>query len=205
MEVKRFSTQLLGANCYVVVNHNSAVVIDPAGVTDEVTAYLRAIQANLYAIINTHGHIDHIMSNAWLKAETNAPIWIHQGDSQYLIEPELNLSNLVLGEKYIGPAADRFLQDQEKIELGDASLTVIHTPGHSPGSICLLGSGFLFSGDTLFELSVGRSDFPGGNAKVLKESLRKLARTVPETTVIYPGHGRETTMERELVHNPFLR
>ena len=205
MDIKRFSTDLFGANCYVVVHQNSAVVIDPAGVKDEVIAYLKARQANLYAIINTHGHIDHIMSNSWLKAETNAPIWIHQGDSRYLTDPELNLSSFILGEKHIGPAADKFLQDQEKIKLGDLDLTVIHTPGHSPGSICLLGESFLFSGDTLFELSVGRSDFPGGNGKVLKESLRKLARIVPETTVVYPGHGQETTMERELAHNPFLR
>ena len=145
------------------------------------------------------------MGNQRLRAATRAPIWIHQDDGPYLTDPNLNLAPLVTGGNYVGPAADRLLSHGEIIKVGGLELEVIHTPGHSPGSVCLLGPGFLFSGDTLFALSIGRSDLPGGDGKVLQESLKKLVQKVPTDTIIYPGHGEGTTMKRELTHNPFLR
>jgi len=204
MEVRKFVSRLLAVNCYVVSEQDTAIVIDPVIEGEAVLAYLQARQLKLAAIINTHGHADHIAGNQWFREQTGAPVWIHAADAVYLTDPALNLSSMVMGEGMKSPEAERLLKDGDQIALGTASLTVIHTPGHTPGSICLLGPGVLFSGDTLFRSSVGRSDFPGGDARVLRESLQKL-KELPPATRIYPGHGQETTMAEELAHNFFLR
>lgn len=204
MEVRKFVSRLLAVNCYVVSEQDTAIVIDPVIEGEAVLAYLQARQLKLAAIINTHGHADHIAGNQWFREQTGAPVWIHATDAAYLTDPALNLSSMVMGEGMKSPEAERLLKDGDQIALGTAFLTVIHTPGHTPGSICLLGPGVLFSGDTLFRSSVGRSDFPGGDARVLRESLQKL-KELPPATKIYPGHGQETTMAEELAHNFFLR
>ena len=204
MEVRKFVSRLLAVNCYVVSEQDTAIVIDPVIEGEAVLAYLQARQLKLAAIINTHGHADHIAGNQWFREQTGAPVWIHAADAVYLTDPALNLSSMVMGEGMKSPEAERLLKDGDQIALGTAFLTVIHTPGHTPGSICLLGPGVLFSGDTLFRSSVGRSDFPGGDARVLRESLQKL-KELPPATRIYPGHGQETTMAEELAHNFFLR
>jgi len=204
MEVRKFVSRLLAVNCYVVSEQDTAIVIDPVIEGEAVLAYLQARQLKLAAIINTHGHADHIAGNQWFREQTGAPVWIHAADAAYLTDPALNLSSMVMGEGMKSPEAERLLKDGDQIALGTAFLTVIHTPGHTPGSICLLGPGVLFSGDTLFRSSVGRSDFPGGDARVLRESLQKL-KELPPATRIYPGHGQETTMAEELAHNFFLR
>jgi len=204
MELQCFTTELLDTNCYVVIEDKVAIVVDPAGIGAELLTFLAERQAQLMAIINTHGHIDHILQNTWLQEHTGAPIWVHEAESPYLLDPELNLSSWILGEPRTSPAAARYLHDGEEIKLGSLTITVLHTPGHSPGSICLLGPGFLISGDTLFQCSVGRTDFPGGSVSKLQQSLQRL-KELPADTVVYPGHGSKTTIAQELIHNPFLR
>lgn len=204
MEIRTFTSGFLGANCYVVVEQNTAIVIDPIVEGEALLAYLQSKQATVAAIINTHGHVDHIAGNQWLHEQTGTPIQIHQGDEHYLTDPNWNLSALISEHQIVSPKAARLLQDGSQIKLADSFLTVIHTPGHSPGSICLLGPGVLFTGDTLFQSSIGRSDFPGGDSAALRTSLQRL-KQLPMDTVIYPGHGSKTTLEQELNHNPFLR
>lgn len=204
MKIKVFPTDLLGANCYLVYNQNQAVVVDPAGVGDELTTVLTTLQLELIAIINTHGHVDHIMGNSWIKARTKAPIMIHEADGTYLDDPDLNLSVWVGGTSLTGPSADVLLVDQQMIEIGDKQLQVIHTPGHTPGCICLYHPDMLLSGDTLFKSAVGRTDLPGGNSHQLKNSLQKLKK-LPGDTVVYPGHGQQSTIANEIQHNRYLR
>lgn len=205
MDVITFPTELLGANCYLVIHQGQSVVVDPAGI--DLTYLEESLiqhQTEIIAIINTHGHIDHTMANGQLKNKFNAPIMIHKADSDYLTDSELNLSAQILGIEINEPSADQLLLDNQEIEVGDLSLTVVHTPGHTPGGICLLGPDFLLSGDTLFRASIGRSDFPGGDPAVLKESINKLKTLEPEL-IIYPGHGPQSTIEYELANNPFMR
>ncbi len=188
----------------MVIEQSSAVVIDPIVEGEELLSYIESQKAEVAAIVNTHGHVDHIAGNQWLYEQTRAPIMIHAGDEEYLTDPNLNLSPWISDQPVISPKAMRILKDGDQIKLANSHLTVIHTPGHSPGSICLYSPGVLFTGDTLFQSSIGRSDFPGGDSRVLRESVRSL-RTLPADTIIYPGHGPHTTLERELKHNPFLR
>lgn len=204
MEIRKFVSRMMAVNCYVVSEQDTAVVIDPVVEVEMILDYLRKQELKLLAIVNTHGHADHIAGNQRLAVETGAPVWIHEADAAYLADPALNLSQMVLGEGMTSPKAERLLTDGDQITVGGTVLTVIHTPGHTPGSICLLGSGALFSGDTLFKASVGRSDFPGGDGKILRQSLQKLKKLPPET-IIYPGHGQETSLKEELAHNFFLR
>lgn len=205
MEVITFPTELLGANCYLIVHQGQAIVVDPAGID---LTYLEDSlvrqQAEIIAIINTHGHIDHTMANGKLKEKFKVPIMIHEADSNYLTDATLNLSTQILGVEVNEPGADQLLTDNQLIELGDFDLTVIHTPGHTPGGICLLGSDFLLSGDTLFRASIGRSDLPYGDPVALKESINRL-KTLEPGLIVYPGHGPQSTIEYELANNPFMR
>lgn len=204
VDVVLFQTDLLDANCYLVINQGYAIVIDPSGIDMKFIEYINNHKAKLTGIIDTHGHIDHIMGNGLVKQNTNATLMIHEADSEYLTNPDLNLSIVVLGKEYTGPDPDRLLQDGDQIKLGDQSIEIMHTPGHTPGGICLKGPGFLISGDTLFQSSIGRSDLPGGNPVKLKASIDKL-KMLHKETVVYPGHGESTTIKRELKMNPFMR
>lgn len=133
MEVRKFVSRLLAVNCYVVSEQDTAIVIDPVIEGEAVLAYLQARQLKLAAIINTHGHADHIAGNQWFREQTGAPVWIHAADAVYLTDPALNLSSMVMGEGMKSPEAERLLKDGDQIALGTASLTVIHTPGAHTG------------------------------------------------------------------------
>lgn len=176
--------------------------LNPGAESEKVLEFLERQQLRTVAIINTHGHCDHIAGNAWFKEQTKAPLAIHVADAPYLTDPLLNLGQQVRLEA--APLeADRLLQEGDEITFGSCTLQVLHTPGHTPGGICLYGHGILVSGDTLFRQSVGRWDFPGSDEQALFGSLRRLAQLPPETKV-YPGHGFSTTIGRELEDNPFL-
>lgn len=203
MEIQTFPTDLLEVNCYVVYQDRKALLVDPASAKDEVLGFLKDNNLELIGIINTHGHGDHIANNRYFMDQTQAPLYIHEQDGPYLCDPSLNLSTFI-GINYDNPTTEHYLLDGEVFRLGSTTIQVIHTPGHTPGSICLYAEGLLVSGDTLFKHSVGRTDFPGGNKNQMMESLGKLAN-LPDETQVYPGHGLPTTIGAEKVANPFLK
>lgn len=194
------------ANCYLVICQETgqAAVIDPGGEPERILAAIEKRGANVQYIINTHGHADHIAANAAVKEATGAPILIHTGDAPYLTDTRKSLL-LYLGQDKAGPPADRLLREGDIITVGKGvTLEVLHTPGHTPGGICLKGDGFVFTGDTLFAGSIGRTDFPGGSFSTLINSIRDKLLALEDSIRVYPGHGPETTIGVERATNPFL-
>ena len=160
MQVERFLVgTLMMVNCYVVYDGDEAVIVDPGGASQEVLDFIDERNLTVKAIVNTHGHADHIAGNAWFMEKTGAPLLIHIDEEAYLSSEELNLARLVRAEFPV-VKADRLLKDGDFIPVGDGKLEVLHTPGHSPGGISLYAPGFVISGDTLFQGSVGRWDRP---------------------------------------------
>jgi len=196
----------LETNCYLFWDTESkaAAVIDPGADEDAILEAIGSRQLRVVAIINTHGHGDHIAANRPLKAALGAPLYIHEKDSLILSDPRRNYSQQI-GLPITSPAADIFLKAGDAVTVGRTDLKVLETPGHTPGSICLEAAGrILFSGDTLFAGSIGRTDLPEGDGLAMQASLRQLVR-LPEAMAVFPGHGPATTIGRERLENPFLR
>lgn len=203
-EIIRLQVGEVLTNTYIIKSKNEIMVIDPAFESERIIKEVKNLQGDIKYIINTHGHIDHISSNNDLLKEFNCRLLIHELDSKLLISPEKNLS-LLFGYFYVSQPADLLLKDDDTIKIGDLELKVIHTPGHTEGSISLYGDGFIFTGDTLFYDSVGRTDFPGGNEKNLFESLKKLSKIIKDDQIIYPGHGNFGYFYEIKKINPFLK
>lgn len=205
MKIIRMEVGQLGANCYIVYCEKTlkGAVIDPGGNGKDIIAQLKAKQIELIYIFNTHGHADHITANDEVKEATGAPVLIHNADAAMLITPQGNLSSYI-GNQLICQPADRLLADGETLTVGEIEFQVIHTPGHTLGGICLKADDVLFSGDTLFEQSVGRSDFPGGSHNQLISSIKNKLLVLPDETIVLPGHGNATTIGNERHGNPFL-
>src|SRR3990172_9197109 len=204
--IRRFVLGPLETNCYLLSDSASreALVIDPGGEPEPVLDTLEEKGLKLKLIINTHGHGDHTWGDALLKEKTGAPLLIHGADAEMLISD--NPGSFLHGFSESACRADRLLAEGEKVALAGRKigLTVLHTPGHTPGSICLLGDGFIFVGDCLFAGGVGRTDLAGGSDEEMARSLQRLAGLPPELKV-YPGHGPETTIGQELNSNPWLQ
>lgn len=188
-------------NCYILSSKGSqkAIVVDPGDEADKIKDRLNSLGLKIYCIINTHGHADHICANKAL----GAPVYIHAQDAEFLVNPQLNLSAM-FDSPCILPAADVLLEDGQKLEVAQMNLEVIHTPGHTPGGVCLKTDDFILTGDTLFAQGVGRSDFPYSSEKDLLTSIRKKLLTLPDNMVIYPGHGPTSSIGQEKRINPFL-
>lgn len=198
----------LGANCYLLGDRpgGTGVVVDPGGEVDRILALVLRHRLSLQYIVNTHGHVDHIGGNGRLQEATGAKIAVHAADAPLLVDPAGNLS-LWLGPqlRVEGPPADLLLRQGDELTCGELKLRVLHTPGHTPGSICLLApGGVLLTGDTLFAGSVGRTDFPGGDLATLLSSIEQQLLTLPDETRVYPGHGEPTSVGEERRGNPFL-
>lgn len=189
----------IAANCYIFgcANTKEAVVIDPGGGDELIKQEISASGLTPVFIINTHGHGDHIGANS----KMGLPVYIHVADAQFLTNPLKNLSG-ILGIPVSSPPASRLLEDGDKIELGDLILEVIHTPGHTPGSICIRCDEIVFTGDTLFAEGVGRTDLEGGSEFRLFKSIRERLFILPDETKVYPGHGPATTIGHEKEYNP---
>jgi len=199
----------LATNCYIVKceETNESLLIDPGFSLEETNGILDFIRCGFKVkyILNTHGHVDHISGNGIMKRLTSAEILIHKDDASLLTDPTKNLSNM-LGLNVISPEADRLLRDGEVIEVGNLKFTVIHTPGHTKGSISLFckDENLVFTGDILFAGSIGRTDLPEASFKEMMHSLRNKLLRLPDETVVYPGHGGRTTIGREKRMNPYL-
>jgi len=195
--------------CYILACERSgeAIIIDPCGEEDKLLAILRELQLQTVYIVNTHCHPDHTCGNAIIKEATGAEIVMHEADIALLADPD--------AAEYFNrhgfapsPAADMPVRDGDILYFGDCQAEIIHTPGHSPGSICLYTDGNLFTGDSLFVGAAGRVDVPGGDFNTLIESLSDKLATLPDETVIWPGHdygeSKTSTIGREKQENPYM-
>ncbi len=196
----------VGANCYIFGDDVSGevFVIDPGDEPERILAAVRRLGARPVAIVNTHGHFDHVQGVEAVRREAHSPFWIHEAEREVLAQSPARALALFGLELPPSPVPDRWLKDSDRLPVGSLVLTVRHTPGHSPGGVCLLGDGIVFTGDTLFAGSIGRTDIPGADHATLLASIVRVLVPLPDATVCYPGHGPETTIGEEKRTNPFL-
>ena len=205
MIIKEMAVGPMMANCFIVGcdETKDAVVIDPGDDTDRILLALADLTLKVRYIINTHGHFDHVGGNRKMKAATGADILIHSLDAHMLGALSSTAAAWGLSTDD-SPPPDRTVEDGDRIDFGTLTLTVIHTPGHSPGGIALYTEGNVFVGDTLFAGSIGRTDFPGGDFGTLISSIRNKLFVLGDDVRVFTGHGPETTIGRERQFNPFL-
>nr|WP_320025558.1 MBL fold metallo-hydrolase [uncultured Acetobacterium sp.] len=206
MEVIKKSLGQMGTNCYVIWDEKSlaAAVIDPGFEDQRIINIIKENKLNVKYILLTHGHFDHLGGVAQIKQLTGAKVLIHENDADCLGDSRRNLSVLAGMSMELEPA-DGFLKEDEPIMLGDISIRVIHTPGHSKGGVCLLAEDVLFSGDTLFNTSIGRTDFADGDLNELLNAIMSKLFILDDSTKVLPGHGDNTTIGYEKMNNPFLK
>ena len=208
MIIERIEVGPYGTNCYIVGSEatKSGIIIDPGDDTGVILERVNKLGLDIKMIVSTHGHIDHVGGLKDVKEATGAEMAIHADDAGFITGTGTRIfSMLISGLSYPKPPPpDRLLKDGDIINVDDLHFEIIHTPGHTRGGICLFGGGVLFSGDTLFNSSVGRSDLPGGSHRQLIESIQSRLMALPDETIVYPGHGPETTIGAERRGNPFL-
>jgi glyoxylase-like metal-dependent hydrolase (beta-lactamase superfamily II) len=194
----------LATNTWLVWDDESleAILIDPAANSKPLLD--RISHLKLKYIVNTHGHGDHIGGDIFFSKATGALLAIHEADAGMLIDNKKNLS-AYMDMPLALRAADTLLKDGDRIRIGSYSFEIIHTPGHTPGGICLYCDKLLFAGDTLFEQSIGRTDFPGGSHSQLIHAIKSRLFILPDDTIVFPGHGPKTTIGIEKKTNPFIK
>ncbi|SRR6056297_1851178 len=193
MKIKTMALGTMYTKSYIISDsHNNAYIIDPGDEGEKIFSFLNKENLNLKFIINTHGHFDHIGANRFLKQKTEAEIIIHKNDNELLIDPAKNLSGYFYSSRKItSPPADKFIAGGDLLEFDEFNFKVLHTPGHTAGGVSLYCSEekVLFCGDTIFSNGIGRTDLPGANPESLKSSIENKLLTLPDDTVVYPGHG----------------
>ena len=193
-----------GSNCYIVGSESTkeGMIIDPGGEPEVILKNVKDLGLDIKFIVLTHGHIDHVGALKETQEATGAEVAIHINDAESLQDRSLGAK---FGLSYpTPPPPDRLLNGGDSIESGDLHFSVLHTPGHTPGGICLCGEGVVFTGDTLFNYGIGRCDLPGSSGSQLMNSIHTKLMVLPDNTIVYPGHGPETTIGNERRGNPFL-
>jgi hydroxyacylglutathione hydrolase len=206
MLIHKLTLGVFGVNNFLIHSANSskAILIDACEDWQSILNKITELNLELIYLINTHGHGDHIAGNAEIISKTGAKLMIHPLDEPYLHNPQLNLSTW-LGAELKSPPPDRLLNEGDIVELDGIQLSVLHTPGNIPGNITLVYGDVAFVGDVIFRESIGRTDFPGSSHHQLMETIRTKIYTLPDNTRLYNGHGPETTVAHEKIHNPFVR
>jgi hydroxyacylglutathione hydrolase len=196
----------LDCNCYILGDPDTreAIVVDPGGDADELASDVARLELNVVQIVATHAHFDHVIAAQQLRALTGAPFRLHLADRP-LLDWYLESGRLFLGvELPAPPDIDEPIDEGDNLRAGAVELEILHTPGHSPGSISLVAPTAVFSGDTLFASSVGRSDLPGGDQDLLFKMIRSKLFALGDETIVHPGHGAHTTIGQERRLNPFV-
>lgn len=206
MKVEKFVTGIISTNCYLVINEDTkqAVVIDPAACPSYLMSHIKSEGMKVEAILLTHGHFDHIMGIDGFLSEFDVPVYVHEDDADAMEDPVLNQSSTYTSGYTFGKA--RYLRDHQTLELVGYTFQVIHTPGHTKGGCCyyVASEDVLFSGDTLFQNSVGRTDFVNSSTSDLVHSVREKLFLLPDDTMVYPGHMGETKIGHEKKYNPYV-
>lgn len=205
--VEKLAVGPYASNCYIVGSQSNkeGMIIDPGDEAKGILKKVKELKLDIKLIVLTHGHIDHTGALKEVREATGATVAVHTDDAQSLGRGVSLISVLMPGLSYpTPPPPDRLLKDGDSIDIGDLHFLVLHTPGHTPGGICLLGEGVVFSGDTLFNYGIGRTDLPGGSYNQIMNSLQTKLMTLPDDTIVYPGHGPRTTIGAEREGNPFL-
>jgi glyoxylase-like metal-dependent hydrolase (beta-lactamase superfamily II) len=209
LEVRGVVVGLFQENCWIVGSRKrgEACVIDPGDEPEQILALARDMGVRITRVVASHAHIDHILAARAIVEATGAPFLMHQSD-QFIADNLPNTARMWLGQEVPpAPRPDAFPTDGQDLEIAGVTVRVIHTPGHTPGSLCLYAADakLLFSGDTLFRESIGRTDLPGGDTEQILRSIAQRLYTLPEDTRVLPGHMQETTIAHEREHNPFVR
>lgn len=201
MEIKKVIAGIYGANCYIVMDKDTseAVVIDPGGDVDDIVKVIKNIGAKVKYIFLTHGHVDHTSGVSELKEITNAVVCISKKDDDLITKGEYLFGPLIKG------GADKLLSDGDIIKISNIQIKCVDTPGHTPGGMSFLIGNCAFTGDTLFAGSIGRTDFIGGDFNAIINSIKSKLLCLPDDTIVYPGHGSGSTINKEKLNNPFLQ
>jgi len=213
IEVEKLVLGAVSTNVYLVFYNGNCLIVDPSDEAEKIISHINKKQAKPLAILITHGHFDHIMAAPVLAEKYGIKIYAGEADRQLLEDSKLNLGQRFLGEDFT-MEADEYLKDGDELEFEGFRLKVLYTPGHTVGSISFYSDDLedneafkkvIFSGDSLFAGSIGRVDLPTGNEATMRKTLEEVFKKMSPETVVFPGHGAVTTIERELAHNPYLR
>ena len=206
MKIEKFVTGIISTNCYVVSNEETkeAVIVDPAACPPSILNYIKEEELKVTAILLTHGHFDHTMGIGGFLEKFPVPVYVHEKEEDTLKDPALNLSGIYTAGFTFSDVT--YIRDNQVLSLAGYDFLVLHTPGHTPGGVCYYveKEKVLFSGDTLFQGSVGRTDFPNSSMSDLVRGIREKIFTLPDDVKVYPGHMGDTMIGYEREHNPFV-
>jgi hydroxyacylglutathione hydrolase len=204
MILRKLELGSFGSNCYIVGYEitKEGMIIDPGADGSFIMKQVKALGLRIKLIVLTHSHIDHIGALTEVKEATGAEVAIHEEEAPFLQKSPFRMA--FSSPSRVTPSAEKLLKEGEVIIVGKLKFKVLHTPGHTPGGICLVGDDVVFTGDTLFNFGIGRADFPGSNYEVEMDSIRNKLMTLPDNYKVYPGHGPDSTIGMERKGNPFL-
>jgi len=194
----------LETNCYILESNGEALIVDPGDEAERILRFIKDINVTPTRIVATHTHFDHVLGVDGVRKATKTPFLIHPDDLHMLESMQSRVRQIMGFEVPPPPKVDGYVKDGDSLKVGDETIRVLHTPGHSPGSISLSGNGYVLTGDALFNQSIGRTDLPGGDLNTLIHSIMEKLFKLDDDTTVYPGHGPETTIGDEKLANPFV-